>query len=145
MTRKNVSLLGVLFMLTAAVFVITGCPQTNKPPTPAPTPAPAPAPTPTPTPTPTPEPTIEGVPWECIYTTKSGWEGAIVTLNGTTATFKFPGKDAFNVACVIDKANKIIKLVFSFTTDEYNYAVKENGTILELSANGTLWHKLKKM
>jgi len=49
------------------------------------------------------------------------------------------------MACVIDKANKKVKLVFSSTTDEYDYAVKENGTVLELSMQGTLWHKFKKL
>ena len=64
MTKKNISLIGVLFMLMTAVFVVTGCPQTNKPPTPAPTPAPTPTPAPNPTPTPTPtNGDIKGV-WE---------------------------------------------------------------------------------
>ena len=66
MTKKNISLVGVLFMLMTTIFVITGCPQTNKPSTPTPTPAPAPTPAPNPTPTPEPKPTngdIKGV-WE---------------------------------------------------------------------------------
>jgi secreted endo-1,4-beta-xylanase len=144
MTKKSVSLIGVLFVLVTAVFVITGCKQANK--TPAQEPAPTPAPAPTPTPTPAPEPTIEGIQWKCTYTIKTGWEGTILTLNGTTATFKDPGKDAINMACVIDKANKKVKLVFSSgDIDEYDYAVKENGTVLELSMQGTLWHKFKKI
>lgn len=143
MTKKSVSLIGVLFVLVTAVFVITGCKQANK--TPEQEPAPTPAPAPTPTPTPAPEPAIEGIPWKCTYSTDSGWDETTLTLNGTTATFKDPGKDAFNIACVIDKANKKIKLVFSSGTDEYDYAVKENGTVLELSMKGTLKHKFKKM
>lgn len=144
MTKKSVSLIGVLFVLVTTVFVITGCKQANK--TPAQEPAPTPAPAPTPTPTPAPEPSIEGIQWKCTYTTNTGWEDTILTLNGTTATFKDPGKDAVDIACVIDKANKKVKLVFSSgSIDEYDYAVKENGTVLEFSMKGALKHKFKKM
>ena len=143
MTKKSVSLIGVLFVLVTAVFVITGCKQANK--TPAQEPAPTPAPAPTPTPTPAPEPTIEGIQWKCTYTTSKDWEDTILTFNGTTATFKDPGKDAVTISCVIDKANKKVKLVFSSTTDEYDYVIKENGTILEFSMKGVLKHKFKKM
>lgn len=147
MTKKSVSLIGILFMLMTTVFIITSCSQPNKTSKPAttPTPAPTPKPTPAPTPTPAPEPTIEGITWKCTYTTNTGWEDTILTLNGTTATFKDPGKDAVTISCVIDKANKKVKLVFSSTTDEYDYVIKENGTILEFSMKGVLKHKFKKM
>ena len=112
------------------MVLISGCSQA-----PAPTPAPAPAP----------EAEIEGTPWKCIYTTNVGWEDTVLMLNGTTATFKDPDKSAFTVSCVIDKVNKKIKLVFSDNTDEYDYVIKENGSVLEFSMNGRLKHKFRKL
>ena len=126
--KKLVSMFSALIIMIIAVALITGCPQ-----------APAPAPTPAPT------PEIEGIPWQCTYSTNSGWDDTILTLNGTTAIFKDPGKDAYSISCVIDKANKKIKLVFSGTTDEYDYIIKEGGSVLEFSMNGLLKHKFKKL
>ena len=131
---KKVSLIGALVLIISAVVLISGCSQA---PTPAPTPAPAPAPAP--------EAEIEGTPWKCIYTTNVGWEDTVLMLNGTTATFKDPDKSAFTVSCVIDKVNKKIKLVFSNNTDEYDYVIKENGSVLEFSMNGRLKHKFRKL
>ena len=131
---KKVSLIGALVLIISAVVLISGCSQA---PTPAPTPAPAPAPAP--------EAEIEGTPWKCIYTTNVGWEDTVLMLNGTTATFKDPDKSAYTVSCVIDKVNKKIKLVFSNNTDEYDYVIKENGSVLEFSMNGRLKHKFRKL
>ena len=131
---KKVSLIGALVLIISAVVLISGCSQA---PTPAPTPAPAPAPAP--------EAEIEGTPWKCIYTTNVGWEDTVLMLNGTTATFKDPDKSADTVSCVIDKVNKKIKLVFSNNTDEYDYVIKENGSVLEFSMNGRLKHKFRKL
>ena len=131
---KKVSLIGALVLIISAVVLISGCSQA---PTPAPTPAPAPAPAP--------EAEIEGTPWKCIYTTNVGWEDTVLMLNGTTATFKDPDKSAETVSCVIDKVNKKIKLVFSDNTDEYDYVIKENGSVLEFSMNGRLKHKFRKL
>ena len=125
---KKVSLIGALVLIISAVVLISGCSQ-------APTPAPAPAP----------EAEIEGTPWKCIYTTNVGWEDTVLMLNGTTATFKDPDKSADTVSCVIDKVNKKIKLVFSNNTDEYDYVIKENGSVLEFSMNGRLKHKFRKL
>ena len=131
---KKVSLIGALVLIISAVVLISGCSQA---PTPAPTPAPAPAPAP--------EAEIEGTPWKCIYTTNVGWEDTVLMLNGTTATFKDPDKSAETVSCAIDKVNKKIKLVFSNNTDEYDYVIKENGSVLEFSMDGQLKHKFKKL
>ena len=127
---KKVSLIGALVLIISAVVLISGCSQ---------------APAPAPTPTPAPEAEIEGTPWKCIYTTNVGWEDTVLMLNGTTATFKDPDKSAFTVSCVIDKVNKKIKLVFSDNTDEYDYVIKENGSVLEFSMNGQLKHKFRKL
>ena len=121
---KKVSLIGALVLIISAVVLISGCSQ-----------APAPAP----------EAEIEGTPWKCIYTTNSSWDSTILTLNGTTATFKDPGQDAYSISCVIDKVNKKIKLVFTGSTNEYDYVIKESGSILEFSMNGRLKHKFKKL
>ena len=135
---KKVSLIGALVLIISAVVLISGCSQ-------APAPAPAPTPAPTPAPAPAPEAEIEGTPWKCIYTTNSSWDSTILTLNGTTATFKDPGQDAYSISCVIDKVNKKIKLVFTGSTNEYDYVIKESGSILEFSMNGRLKHKFKKL
>ena len=137
---KKVSLIGALVLIISAVVLISGCSQA-----PAPAPAPAPTPAPTPAPAPAPEAEIEGTPWKCIYTTNSSWDSTILTLNGTTATFKDPGQDAYSISCVIDKVNKKIKLVFTGSTNEYDYVIKESGSILEFSMNGRLKHKFKKL
>ena len=121
---KKVSQIGALVLIISAVVLISGCSQ-----------APAPAP----------EAEIEGIPWKCIYTTNVGWEDTVLMLNGTTATFKDPDKSAFTVSCVIDKVNKKIKLVFSNSTDEYDYVIKENGSVLEFSMNERLKHKFRKL
>ena len=123
-----------LVVIISAAVLITGCPSAQ-------TPAPAPAPTPEPKP----EPEIEGIPWQCTYSIYEDWAKTVLTLNGTEATFKDPDKDASYVSCLIDKANKKIKLIFSSGTDEYDYVIKENGTVLELSMKGTLKHKFKKI
>ena len=135
---KKVSVIGALVLIISAVVLISGCSQ-------APAPAPTPVPAPTPAPTPAPEAEIEGTPWKCIYTTNVGWEDTVLMLNGTTATFKDPDKSAFTVSCVIDKVNKKIKLVFSDNTDEYDYVIKENGSVLEFSMNERLKHKFRKL
>ena len=127
---KKVSLIGALVLIISAVVLISGCSQ---------------APAPAPTPTPAPEAEIEGTPWKCIYTTNVGWEDTVLMLNGTTATFKDPDKSAETVSCVIDKVNKKIKLVFSDNTDEYDYVIKENGSVLEFSMNERLKHKFRKL
>ena len=133
---KKVSLIGALVLIISVVVLISGCSQA---------PAPAPTPAPTPAPVPAPEAEIEGTPWQCIYTTNVGWQDTVLMLNGTTATFKDPDKSAYTVSCVIDKVNKKIKLVFSNSTDEYDYVFKENGSVLEFSMNGRLKHKFKKL
>ena len=133
---KKVSLIGALVLIISAVVLISGCSQA---------PAPAPTPAPTPAPVPAPEAEIEGTPWKCIYTTNVGWEDTVLMLNGTTATFKDPDKSAYTVSCVIDKVNKKIKLVFSNNTDEYDYVIKENGSVLEFAMNGRLKHKFRKL
>ena len=135
---KKVSLIGALVLIISAVVLISGCSQ-------APAPAPAPTPAPTPAPAPAPEAEIEGTPWKCIYTTNVGWQDTVLMLNGTTATFKDPDKSAETVSCVIDKVNKKIKLVFTGSTNEYDYVIKESGSILEFSMNGRLKHKFKKL
>jgi len=128
--KSKVSMIGALVLIISAVVLIIGCPQASKP-----TPAPAQKP----------EPEIEGVPWQCTYSTNSSWDSTILTLNGTTAIFKDPGQDAYSISCVIDKVNKKIKLVFTGSTDEYDYVIKESGSILEFSMNGVLKHKFKKL
>ena len=49
------------------------------------------------------------------------------------------------MACVIDKANKKVKFVSSSGNLEYDYAFKENGTVLEFSKKEDLKHKFKKI